>query len=40
MATKRIYELAREMKMTSKELVAKLQEIGLSVKSYEHGADY
>ena len=31
MATKRIYELAREMKMTSKELVAKLK-IGLSVK--------
>lgn len=34
MATKRIYELAREMKMTSKELVAKLQEIGLSVKNH------
>lgn len=34
MATKRIYELAREMEMTSKELVAKLQEIGLSVKNH------
>jgi translation initiation factor IF-2 len=34
MATKRVYELAREMKMSSKELLAKLRELELDVKNH------
>ncbi|MDD2432100.1 MAG: translation initiation factor IF-2 [Clostridia bacterium] len=34
MATKRVYELAREMEMTSKELLAKFRELELDVKNH------
>ncbi|MGI6144192.1 MAG: translation initiation factor IF-2 [Clostridia bacterium] len=34
MATKRVYELAKDMNMSSKDLLAKLKELGLDVKNH------